>query len=137
MSDIDAKHPIELDAPRFSIRKPAVRYDKQGDAPDGERLKAAMQSFLRDISRPVAAYMESCIHCGQCAQACHFYVATGDPKYTPIWKLEPFKQAYHREAGPFALFLSVPGVAPRRSHAGAPRGAARARRRAARTGKRR
>jgi Fe-S oxidoreductase len=51
--------------------------------------------------------MESCIHCGQCAQACHFYAATGDPKYTPIWKLEPFKQAYKREAGPFARFYKA------------------------------
>ena len=46
--------------------------------------------------------MESCIHCGHCAEACHFYVTSEDPKYTPIWKLEPFKQAYKREAGPFA-----------------------------------
>jgi Fe-S oxidoreductase len=46
--------------------------------------------------------MESCIHCGHCSEACHFYVATRDAKYTPIWKLEPFKQAYKREAGPFS-----------------------------------
>jgi Fe-S oxidoreductase len=56
--------------------------------------------------------MESCIHCGQCAQACHFYVASGDPKYTPIWKLEPFKQAYKREAGPFALFFKAFNLKP-------------------------
>ena len=31
---------------------------------------------------------------------------TEDPKYTPIWKIEPFKQAYKREAGPLALLLS-------------------------------
>lgn len=107
MTDVNAQHPLDLNAPRFSIRKPEARCDKQGDRPDAERLDAAMHSLIKDLSRPIAAYMESCIHCGQCAQACHFYVATGDPKYTPIWKLEPFKQAYMREAGPFALFFKA------------------------------
>jgi Fe-S oxidoreductase len=102
MSDIDAKHPLDFDAPRFGIKKPAVRYDKQGDAPDAERAQRAVQAFMRDMTRSAATYMESCIHCGHCAEACHFYVASGDPRYTPIWKLEPFKQAYQREAGPFA-----------------------------------
>ena len=105
MTGIDTRHPLDLDAPRFSIRKPGVRCDKQGEMPDAERLQIAMQNFIKDFSRPVATYMESCIHCGQCAQACHFYVSSGDPRYTPIWKLEPFKQAYQREAGPFAPFF--------------------------------
>jgi Fe-S oxidoreductase len=107
MSNIDARHPLDLDAPRFSIRKPEVRCDKQGEIPDAERVEIAMRNFMKDISRPIATYMESCIHCGQCAQACHFYVSTGDPRYTPIWKLEPFKQVYKREAGPFALFFKA------------------------------
>lgn len=92
----------EFDAPRFRIDKPDVRYDKQGDAPDAERAAAALQAFMRDMTRSAATYMESCIHCGHCAEACHFYVTSGDPHYTPIWKLEPFKQAYQREAGPLA-----------------------------------
>ena len=62
-----------------------------------------MNSFVRDFGRTAAVYMESCIHCGMCAEACHFYEVTQDPKYTPIWKLEPFKQAYKREYGPFAF----------------------------------
>ena len=35
---------------------------------------------------------------------------TGNPKYTPIWKLEPFKQAYKREAGPFSFFYRMFGL---------------------------
>ena len=93
---------LDFDTPRFTIRKPAVRYDKQGDAPDAERAAAALQAFMKDMTRSAATYMESCIHCGQCAEACHFFLTSGDPQHTPIWKLEPFKQAYKREAGPFA-----------------------------------
>ena len=112
MTDINSQHPLELDAPRFSVRKPEARYDKQGEKPDAERVQAALLSFIKDCSRPIATYLESCIHCGQCAQACHFYVASRDPKYTPVWKLEPFKRAYQREAGPFALFFNAFNLKP-------------------------
>ena len=102
MTDVNLEHPLDFDTPRFTIKKPAVRYDKQGDASEAERSARAVQAFMRDMTRTAATYMESCIHCGHCAEACHFYVTSGDPQYTPIWKLEPFKQAYKREAGPFA-----------------------------------
>jgi Fe-S oxidoreductase len=103
-ADVNTEHPLEMEAPRFSVKKPEVRYDKQGEVPDGERVKRAMQHFVRDFGRSAAIYMESCVHCGNCAEACHFYAATGNAKYTPIWKIEPFKQAYKREYGPFAWF---------------------------------
>ena len=101
------KHPLELEKERFSIKKPDARYDLQGDVPDDERVRRAMVNFAKDINRTTATYMEACVHCGQCAEACHYYVQTGDPKYTPIWKLEVFKQAYKREASPFAPFYRL------------------------------
>lgn len=109
-ADINKEHPLETKAPRFSIKKPAARYDKQGEMPNSERVEIAMKNFVRDFGAHVATYMESCIHCGMCAEACHYYVQTGDPKYTPIWKLEPFKQAYKREMSPFALFYRALGL---------------------------
>jgi Fe-S oxidoreductase len=66
------------------------------------RVAGAMRGFAREIGALSAFRLESCIHCGICADACHFYIATEDPKYTPIWKVEPFKQAYKREASAFA-----------------------------------
>ena len=107
MSDIDTLHPLELDTPRLSVENPQTRYDKQGERPDEERVTAAMQRFAKDFGRTAATYMESCIHCGQCAQACHFYTSTQNPKYTPIWKLEPFKQAYKRESGAFSFIYKA------------------------------
>lgn len=88
---------LDFDTPRFTIRKPAVRHDQQGDASDAERGAAALQAFMRDMTRSAATYMESCIRCGHCAEACHFYVTSGDPQYTPIWKLEPFRRAYRKK----------------------------------------
>lgn len=112
MSDPDS-HPLDLESPRLTVKAPAVRYDKQGDSPDSERIAAAMRAFARDFGRATAAYMESCVHCGQCAQACHYYVASQEPKYTPIWKLEPFRRAYVRESGPFAFVYKALNLGPR------------------------
>jgi Fe-S oxidoreductase len=104
---------LDFDTPRFTIRKPAVRHDQQGDASDTERGAAALQAFMRDMTRSTATYMESCIRCGHCAEACHFYVASGDSQFTPIWKLEPFRQAWMREAGPLApLYRMFGGKEP-------------------------
>jgi Fe-S oxidoreductase len=102
-TDIDSTYPLELNQPRFSVKNPKPRYDKQGDMPDAQRVETAMRHFVKDFGAVAATYMESCIHYGMCAEACHLYVASGNPKYTPIWKLEPFKQAYKRESGPFAM----------------------------------
>lgn len=94
-----------MSAADMAIKRPVA--DKQGQLAGAERVAKAMQGFAKDFGRTAALYMESCIHCGMCAEACHFYEVTHDPKYTPIWKLEPFKQAYKREHGPFAPFYRV------------------------------
>ncbi len=88
----------------------STRADRQGTLGDDARLQAALASFARDYTRTTATYLEACVHCGQCAQACQYYVTTRDPKYTPIWKLEPFKQHYSREAGPFARVFKALGL---------------------------
>jgi Fe-S oxidoreductase len=91
----------------------APAFDKQGDATDGERVGRARNAFVKDFGLLAAAYLETCVHCGICADACHYYEVTKDPKYTPILKVEPFKQAYKREYGPFALFYKIFNLKPK------------------------
>jgi Fe-S oxidoreductase len=74
------------------------------------RVEGAMRGFAHEMGALSAFRLESCIHCGICADACHFYIATEDPQYTPIWKVEPFKQAYKREASPFAPLYRLFGL---------------------------
>ena len=112
-ADTDTAHPLDLEAPRLSVQKPDVRSDRQGDMQDEQRVERALHRFVRDFGRTAALNLESCVHCGQCAEACHYYVATGEAKYTPIWKVEPFKQAYKREYGPFAFFFRALNLKPK------------------------
>ena len=90
--------------------RPMPAFDKQGDRDDASRVQAAMSSFVAEYGRTAALHLESCVHCGLCADACHFHVATGDPKYTPVHRLQPFKRAYQREAGPFAPLVRALGL---------------------------
>lgn len=89
-----------------------VPFDAQGEQSEVERRTNALQTFVRDFAMTAAVNLESCVRCGICASACHFYVSTGDPNYTPINKLKPFEQAYHRHIGPFAPIYRLFGVVP-------------------------
>jgi Fe-S oxidoreductase len=75
-----------------------------------DQVAGAMRGFASEVGALSAFRMESCIHCGICAESCHFYIATEDPKYTPIWKIEPFKQAYKRESSTFAPVIRALGL---------------------------
>ena len=64
-------------------------------------MSASLQkgiSVLREvIDAPIASFFESCVHCGLCAESCLFYTESGDPKFTPIHKVEPLRRIYEQE----------------------------------------
>lgn len=49
------------------------------------------------IDAPIASYFSSCTSCGLCSQACIFFTETGDPKYTPIRRVEPMRRLWEQE----------------------------------------
>ena len=85
--------------------------DVQGDRSGADRVAAAMARFARDLDRDTALHLDACVRCGHCADACHFYLATGDARYTPIWKLELFRRTYKRTRGPLAWWHRTLGTA--------------------------
>jgi len=108
MNTVETRHP--LDSTNQAVQKDAVRHDRQGDMSDTQRVEQAMRHFVKNFNTQTASYLDGCLHCGMCADACHYYVRTEDPRYTPIWKIELFKQAYKREVGPFAFFYRLLGL---------------------------
>jgi Fe-S oxidoreductase len=76
---------------------------------DTINVQAAADKFLALVGRPLATWAEACVHCGLCAEACHFYQATKDPKYTPAWKILPIAKAHKARTG----FLGMLGLAPK------------------------
>lgn len=72
----------------------------------------AIKTLLEQTDRDIAAYLEACVHCGECAEACHFYEATHDPKYTPTYKLQPLVKAYKRHKAPLRGIKKLFGLVP-------------------------
>ncbi len=70
--------------------------------PAAERVERAKTVFRRGLDARMATYLETCLHCGMCAEVCHFYEATGNGKYAPIYKVEPLRRFYRRELAPMA-----------------------------------
>ena len=92
-----------LDGFRQSLESLANQAPRN-ELPDAERLKRARNVFMARVSRRTAVDLDTCIHCGMCAEACHFYIATGDERYTPAYKVEPLRRFYRREISPLRLF---------------------------------
>jgi Fe-S oxidoreductase len=59
-----------------------------------------MNSFVKETGGYAASQLEACTRCGMCAEACHFYQATGNPEYAPVWKIELLKRAYEQHFHP-------------------------------------
>ncbi|MES9937122.1 MAG: (Fe-S)-binding protein [Sedimenticola sp.] len=60
-------------------------------------LERGLNAFREQVDAPIASFFSSCVSCGMCAEACLFYTETGDPKYTPIRKLEPLRLVWEQE----------------------------------------
>jgi Fe-S oxidoreductase len=72
---------------------------------DAERVRRAKATFTSKLDGRMAVDLETCIHCGMCAEACHFYEATENEAYVPVRKLEPLRRFYRRELSPFRWFF--------------------------------
>jgi len=73
-------------------------------------LERGLAALRDEIDAPVAAFFSSCVHCGLCAQACPFYVETGDPKYTPILKVEPLRLLWEQELSLWGRLKAMLGI---------------------------
>ncbi|ARE38818.1 heterodisulfide reductase [Rhodovulum sp. P5] len=67
-------------------------------------VKAATDVFLSKTEGHLVSFLDACVHCGLCAEACHFHEATGDPRHTPAYKLFPLAKAHRNARFPWSLF---------------------------------
>ncbi len=72
----------------------------------------AINSFLEQIDGEVASFFDACVKCGECAEACQFYLTSKDPKFTPTYKLRPMERTYKRDKAPFSSLKKMLGLAP-------------------------
>ena len=64
--------------------------------PDWQRiLLDGMKDRLRRF-RSFRLFMDICVRCGACADKCHFYLGSGDPKNMPVVRAELIRSIYRR-----------------------------------------
>ena len=47
--------------------------------------------------RSFRLFMDICVRCGACADKCHFFIGTGDPKNMPVLRAELIRSIYRKE----------------------------------------
>lgn len=78
------------------------------DAPD---VAGGRQAFRRLVDSRLAASLNSCVHCGLCADSCHYYLATGDIKAQPAFKVGLVQSVFRRyQTMPGRLFPALTGA---------------------------
>lgn len=50
-----------------------------------------------DKFRSLKIFMDCCVRCGACADKCHFFLGTGDPKNMPVMRAELLRSIYRQE----------------------------------------
>ena len=58
--------------------------------------KKALQKFADGMDGRLRTHLNSCVHCGLCAETCHYYLSTGDEKYMPANKVDQLARIYKR-----------------------------------------
>ena len=49
-----------------------------------------------DRFRSVKLFMDICVRCGACADKCHFFIGSGDPKNMPVLRAELIRSIYRK-----------------------------------------
>lgn len=50
-----------------------------------------------DKFRSLKLFMDICVRCGACADKCHFFLGSGDPKNMPVLRAELLRSVYRRD----------------------------------------
>src|SRR5450756_1887601 len=72
-------------------------WDKDWKLPENwkEIILQGMKDRLEKF-RSFQLFMDICVRCGACADTCHFFAGSGDPKNMPVMRAELMRSVYRR-----------------------------------------
>ncbi|MGB8951211.1 MAG: (Fe-S)-binding protein [Candidatus Aminicenantales bacterium] len=95
-----------LNSPLETASQEKARRDQLGSVvggklklydPQADNIKKLLDLLSRRINRFLAVSMLGCVHCGLCAEACHYSLARpDDPKMTPAYKADQVRRIFKR-----------------------------------------
>lgn len=72
-------------------------------------MERALGTFRSTLREAEASYLNTCVHCGLCAESCHYFLSDRVPENIPAYKLERVASVFRRKftaAGRMAPWLS-------------------------------
>jgi Fe-S oxidoreductase len=93
-----AGNPKSLETLGFPNPRTWSCFDEDWQLPDNwqqiihEGFKERLEKF-----RSVKVFMDICVRCGACADKCHFFIGTGDPKNMPVLRAELLRSVYRND----------------------------------------
>jgi Fe-S oxidoreductase len=62
----------------------------------GGNVEKALEFLLKQIDFRTASYLNACVRCGLCAEACHFYLSDGETDSIPAVKVDKLARLFRR-----------------------------------------
>ena len=89
--------PAYLEAVGFPNPREWSPADEDWKLPENwkEIVLEAMEDMLSKY-RSFRLFMDICVRCGACADKCHFYIGSGDPKNMPVLRAELIRSIYRK-----------------------------------------
>jgi len=93
-----ASNPKSVDTLGLPNARPWNPLDDDWKLPDNwqqilhEGFKERLERF-----RSFKIFMDVCVRCGACADKCHFFIGTGDPKNMPVLRAELLRSVYRND----------------------------------------
>ena len=63
---------------------------------DNSTTEKSLTTFQEKLDSRLATYLNSCVHCGLCADSCHYYLATREIESLPAYKLKLLQSMFKR-----------------------------------------
>ena len=60
-----------------------------------EKFIEKMGEMLKKY-KSLRVFLDSCVRCGSCADKCHYFLGTGDPRNMPVYRQELMRSVYRR-----------------------------------------
>ncbi len=90
-----AAKPKDLEIVEFpNAREWSVRDEDWKLPPNWEQIILDGMRDLLKKYRSFHLFMDICVRCGACADKCHFYIGSGDPKNMPVLRAELLRSVY-------------------------------------------
>ncbi len=90
-----AAKPKDLEIVEFpNAREWSVRDEDWKLPPNWEQIILDGMRDLLKKYRSFQLFMDICVRCGACADKCHFYIGSGDPKNMPVLRAELLRSVY-------------------------------------------